>query len=100
MIYKKLILAIFCILFLGKISAQTVKVDEHSFYKDRISKAPQSVFEKFIDNDIRLAFVSQSEERPNQCSVTIDQVSGGYMGIKYLHSLGHKKILWLAIMLG
>lgn len=49
MIYKKLILAIFCILFLGKLSAQTVKVDEHSFYKDRISKAPQSVFEKFIE---------------------------------------------------
>jgi LacI family transcriptional regulator len=55
-----------------------------------------SVFEKFIDNDIRLAFVSQTEERPNQCSVAIDQVSGGYMGIKYLHSLGHRKILWLA----
>jgi LacI family transcriptional regulator len=55
-----------------------------------------SVFEKFIDNDIRLAFVSQTEERPNQCSVAIDQVSGGYMGVKYLNSLGHKKILWLS----
>jgi LacI family transcriptional regulator len=55
-----------------------------------------SVFEKFIDNDIRLAFVSQTEERPNQCSVSIDQVAGGYLAIKYLHSLGHKKILWLS----
>jgi LacI family transcriptional regulator len=55
-----------------------------------------SVFEKFIDSDIRPAFVSQTEERPNQCSVSIDQVSGGYLGIKYLHSLGHKRILWIS----
>lgn len=55
-----------------------------------------NVFEKFIDNDIRLAFVSQAAERPNQCSVAIDQVAGGFMGIEYLHSLGHKKILWLS----
>lgn len=54
------------------------------------------VFEKFIENDIRLAFVSQFEERPDQCSVTIDQVHGGYIGIEYLAGLGHKKILWLA----
>ena len=53
-------------------------------------------FEKFIDNDIRLAFISQSDELKNQCSVAIDQVSGGYMGIEFLHSLGHKKILWLS----
>ena len=53
-------------------------------------------FEKFIDNDIRLAFVSQADERPNQCSVSMNQVTGGYMGVEYLHSLGHKKILWLA----
>jgi len=53
-------------------------------------------FEKFIDNDIRLAFVSQTDEVKNQCSVAIDQVSGGYMGIEFLHSLGHKKILWVS----
>jgi len=53
-------------------------------------------FEKFIDNDIRLAFISQSDDLKNQCSVAIDQVSGGYMGIEFLHSLGHKKILWLS----
>ena len=53
-------------------------------------------FEKFIDKDIRLAFVSQSDEVLNQCSVAIDQVSGGYMGIKFLHSLGHRKILWVS----
>lgn len=54
------------------------------------------VFEKFIDMDIRLAFLAQSDERPNQCSVAVDQVSGGYIGMQYLHSLGHKKILWLS----
>jgi LacI family transcriptional regulator len=53
-------------------------------------------FEKFIDKNIRLAFISQAADLTNQCSVAIDQVSGGYMGIKYLHSLGHKKILWLS----
>ena len=53
-------------------------------------------FERFIDNDLRLAFVSQSDDVSNQCSVAIDQVRGGYLGIKYLHELGHKKILWLS----
>lgn len=53
-------------------------------------------FEKFIDNDIRLAFISQSDDLKNQCSVAIDQVSGGYMGIEFLHSLGHRRILWLS----
>lgn len=55
-----------------------------------------NVFEKFIESDIRLAFVSQADERTDQCSVAIDQVIGGYLGIKYLAGLGHKKILWLA----
>lgn len=53
-------------------------------------------FTKFVDNDIRLAFVSQADERTDQCSVAIDQVQGGYMGIEYLAGLGHKKIMWLA----
>lgn len=53
-------------------------------------------FEKFMDNDIRFAFVSQTTELENQCSVTIDQVIGGYMGIEFLHNLGHKRILWLS----
>ncbi len=53
-------------------------------------------FESFIDNDIRLAFVSQTQELKNQCTVSMDQVSGGYMGLEYLHSLGHKRILWLS----
>ena len=53
-------------------------------------------FERFVDNDIRLAFVSQAADRPSQCSVAIDQVMGGYIGIEYLYKLGHKKILWLA----
>jgi LacI family transcriptional regulator len=53
-------------------------------------------FERFIHNDLRLAFVSQSDDVSAQCSVAVDQVSGGYLGIKYLHELGHKKILWLS----
>jgi LacI family transcriptional regulator len=54
------------------------------------------VFERFIESDIRLAFVSQAGDRPNQCSVAVDNVGGGYLGMKYLHELGHKKVLWLA----
>jgi LacI family transcriptional regulator len=52
------------------------------------------VFEKFIDSNVRVAYISQTDEQPEQCSVSIDQVRGGYIGIEYLHSLGHKKILW------
>lgn len=55
-----------------------------------------SVFDKFKNHDIRLSFFSQSDRLPHACSVTIDQVAGGYLGIKYLHSLGHRSILWLA----
>ena len=53
-------------------------------------------FESFIDNDIRLAFISQTDELKNQCTVSMDQVSGGYMGITFLNSLGHRRILWLS----
>jgi LacI family transcriptional regulator len=54
------------------------------------------VFEKFLDKNVRVGYISQTDEEPDQCSVTIDQVRGGYIGIKYLHSLGHKRILWAA----
>ena len=35
-------------------------------------------------------------EEPDQCSVSIDQVRGGYIGLEYLAKLGHKKILWVS----
>lgn len=54
------------------------------------------VFHRFMDSDIRLAFVSQAGDRPDQCTVAIDHVAGGYMGMKYLYDLGHRKVLWLA----
>ena len=54
------------------------------------------VFEKFIDSNVRVAYISQTDEQPEQCSVSIDQVRGGYIGIEYLHSLGHTKILWVS----
>ena len=54
------------------------------------------VFEKFIDSNVRVAYISQTDEQPEQCSVSIDQVRGGYIGLQYLHSLGHKKILWVS----
>ena len=54
------------------------------------------VFEKFIDQNVRVSFLSQTDEEPDQCSVSIDQVRGGYIGIEYLAKLGHKKILWVS----
>jgi len=54
------------------------------------------VFEKFIDQNIRVSYLSQTDEVPQQCSVSIDQVRGGYIGIEYLAKLGHKKIVWVS----
>ena len=54
------------------------------------------VFEKFIDRNVRVSYLSQTDEEPNQCSVSIDQVRGGYIGLEYLANLGHKKILWVS----
>ena len=54
------------------------------------------VFKEFIDSNVRVAYISQTDEQPEQCSVSVDQVRGGYIGIKYLHSLGHTKILWVS----
>jgi LacI family transcriptional regulator len=54
------------------------------------------VFEKFIDRNVRVSYLSQTDEEPNQCSVSIDQVRGGYIGLEYLAKLGHKKILWVS----
>jgi len=54
------------------------------------------VFEKFIDKNVRVSYISQTDEQPQQCSVSIDQVRGGYIGIEYLAKLGHKNILWIS----
>lgn len=52
------------------------------------------VFEKFIDRNVRVSYLSQTDEEPDQCSVSIDQVRGGFIGIEHLAQLGHTKILW------
>jgi LacI family transcriptional regulator len=54
------------------------------------------VFEKFIDQNVRVSYLSQTDEEPNQCSVSIDQVRGGFIGVEYLVKLGHKNILWVS----
>ena len=54
------------------------------------------VVEKFIDRNVRVSYLSQTDEEPDQCSVSIDQVRGGFIGIEYLAKLGHKKILWVS----
>ena len=58
--------------------------------------ARNEVFDMFIDSNVRVAYISQTDEQPEQCSVSIDQVRGGYIGIEFLHSLGHTKILWVS----
>ena len=54
------------------------------------------VFDKFLDSNVRVSFISQSDNEPEQCSVSIDQVRGGYIGIEYLRNLGHTNILWVS----
>lgn len=58
--------------------------------------ARNQVFEKFIEDNVRVGFISQTDDHVEQCSVSIDQVRGGYIGIEYLAKLGHKKILWVS----
>ncbi len=54
------------------------------------------VFEKYIEQNIRVGYISQTDEQPEQCSVSIDQVRGGYIGLEYLFNLGHRDILWIS----
>ncbi len=58
--------------------------------------AHNQVFERFIEENVRVGFISQTDDHFEQCSVSIDQVRGGYIGIEYLAKLGHKKILWVS----
>jgi len=52
------------------------------------------VFEKITERNVQVGYIARSEDQPEQCSVSIDQVRGGYIGLEYLHSLGHKKVMW------
>ncbi len=54
------------------------------------------VFDKYIDQNVRVGYISQTDEAPEQCSVSIDQVHGGYIGLEYLYKLGHRNILWIS----
>lgn len=58
--------------------------------------ARNQVFEKYIDENVRVGFISQTDDHVEQCSVSIDQVRGGYIGVEYLAKLGHKSILWVS----
>ena len=58
--------------------------------------ARNQVFEKFIEDNVKVGFISQTDDHVEQCSVSIDQVRGGYIGLEYLAGLGHKSVLWVA----
>ena len=54
------------------------------------------IFDMFMDKNVRVGFISQTDDQPEQCSVAVDQVRGGYIGLEYLYKLGHKKVLWVS----
>ncbi|MFC2188483.1 hypothetical protein ACFCT7_14295 [Fulvivirgaceae bacterium LMO-SS25] len=49
MINKKLTITLILVLLFCKLSAQTINSDEKPYYKERILKAPESVFKMFIE---------------------------------------------------
>ena len=53
-------------------------------------------FGSFVESKVGVAFQLQTSPIADSCSIAIDQVYGGYLGIEYLHSLGHKNILWVS----
>jgi LacI family transcriptional regulator len=58
--------------------------------------ARNQVFDKYIEQNVRVGFISQTDDHVDQCSVSIDQVRGGFIGLEYLANLGHKSVLWIA----
>ena len=58
--------------------------------------ARNQVFEKFIEKNVRVGFISQTDDHIEQCSVSIDQVRGGFIGLEYLAQLDHKSVLWIS----
>ncbi len=49
MLNKTLTATLSCLLLFSKLSAQTIKSEEDTFYEGRVLKAPESVFRKFIE---------------------------------------------------
>jgi LacI family transcriptional regulator len=58
--------------------------------------ADNLAFDKFIDKNVQVRLISQTNEEPDHCSTSIDQVRDGYIALECLASLGHKKIMWLS----
>ena len=52
--------------------------------------------EKFDKQFVRYAYISQTDELPDACSLSIDQLRGGFIGLQHLHQLGHRNILWIS----
>ena len=44
------------------------------------------------DRNIAVALLDRETKNPNQCSVSVDDVPGGEIGIQHLISLGHTRI--------
>jgi len=56
----------------------------------------QQELESYLHKRMRKAAASQTQLESDQCSVSSDQVRGGFLGIQYLHGLGHRKITWVS----
>jgi LacI family transcriptional regulator len=52
-------------------------------------------YEEFKDTNLRIVSFSQTYNPIDQCTISVDQVRGGYIGIEFLHSLGHETVLWI-----
>ena len=47
------------------------------------------------DRNIAVALLDRETKNPNQCSVSVDDVRGGEIGMQHLISLGHTRIAWV-----
>ena len=56
----------------------------------------QQDLECHLHKRMRTASASQTQIESDQCSVSSDQVRGGYLGIQYLYGIGHNKITWIS----
>lgn len=52
-------------------------------------------YEEFKGTNLRIVSFSQTYNPIDQCTISVDQVRGGYIGIEFLHSLGHETVLWI-----
>lgn len=53
-------------------------------------------YECYNRKNVRTGNLSATEAKQDQCSVSSDHVRGGFLGIEYLHQLGHKRIVWVS----